>query len=134
MNKIICAAFIAAQVLADSVVLTDATFSDLVFDGTKSTSDKGWYVKFYAPWCGHCKKLAPTWDEYSNTQSVVNVGKVDCTVEKETCKKFEVKGYPTLIYFPAEDTTYYKFNGARNIDGFNAFLTTYKPAEVKTDL
>ena len=127
MNKILCAALIAIQVLAEPVVLTDATFPQVVFDGEKQVSDKGWYVKFYAPWCGHCKKLAPTWDEYSNSQTNVYVGKVDCTVEKAVCAKYEIKGYPTLLYFPAEDTTYYKFSGARNIEGFNAFLTSYKP-------
>ena len=134
MNKIICAAFVASQALAESVNLTTETFHTTVFDGEKLVGDKPWFIKFYAPWCGHCKKLAPTWEEYSTSQDLVNVGSVDCTVEKDICGKYGVKGYPTLLLFPVEgegETKYFKYQGARNIDGFNSFLTNYKP---KTDL
>ena len=52
--------------------------------------------------CGHCKRLAPTWEklgEHYRDNDHVEIGKVDCTVEKETCRRYEVKGYPTLILF-----------------------------------
>jgi thioredoxin domain-containing protein 5 len=57
-------------------------------------------VKFYAPWCGHCKKLAPTWDslDAAKLENVV-VGKVDCTVAKAACTAEGVRGYPTLKFF-----------------------------------
>lgn len=43
-----------------------------------------WFVKMYAPWCGHCKKLAPAWDELANKVKPqnINVAKVDCTAYK----------------------------------------------------
>jgi len=43
------------------VILTDSTFDKIVMDGTKDV-----LVEFYAPWCGHCKHLAPVWEKLAN--------------------------------------------------------------------
>ncbi|XP_057210618.1 protein disulfide isomerase family A, member 8 isoform X2 [Triplophysa rosa] len=57
-------------------------------------------VKFYAPWCGHCKKLAPEFESAANRlKGTVTLAKVDCTANTETCKKYGVTGYPTLKIF-----------------------------------
>lgn len=76
-----------------------------------------WFIKFYAPWCGHCKHLAPVWTELAQTEGL-NVGSVDCDSEtgKDICSLFEVKGYPTLIYLPADSKHIYKFNGMRSLE------------------
>ncbi|KAJ1477926.1 thioredoxin-like protein [Baffinella frigidus] len=82
---------------AGSVVLTDATFDAEVFDSGKNA-----FVKFYAPWCGHCKTIKPFWEElgteYESSSSVI-IGDVDCTVETGLCSKQGVSGYPTIKYF-----------------------------------
>jgi protein disulfide-isomerase-like protein len=80
------------------------------------------FVKFYAPWCGHCKKLAPTWEKLGETYPEgVRITKVDCTVQKDACKEYGVRGYPTLKYFRngilVED-----YSGGRDFDSLKSYI------------
>ena len=104
---------------AAAVVLDSSNFNSLVLDETERQVKAGdpWFIKFFAPWCGHCKRLAPIWEELATTEGL-NVGTVDCDSEsgKDICSLFEVKGYPTLIYFPASSPSTYKFNGMRSLE------------------
>jgi len=96
----------------DLVILTDATFSQKTATGT-------WLIKFYAPWCGHCKRLAPTWDQLATqAKGSFNVAKVDCTVETGSCS--DIRGYPTIkLYHNGQITPY---NGPRTIESFAEFV------------
>ena len=88
--------------------LDGISFQELVINledsaNAKMVSDKPWFIKFYAPWCGHCKHLAPVWAEFNRMHlDELNVATVDCTQEESRplCSRVEVRGYPTLIYFP----------------------------------
>ncbi|TSK28277.1 Protein disulfide-isomerase A3 [Bagarius yarrelli] len=74
-------------------------------------------VKFYAPWCGHCKKLAPEFEAAATRlKGIATLAKVDCTSNTEVCKRFEVTGYPILKIFRngVETSTY---DGPRSSDG-----------------
>ncbi|GFH17264.1 uncharacterized protein HaLaN_13857 [Haematococcus lacustris] len=76
----------------DVVTLTESNFADQVV-GSKDL----WFVEFYAPWCGHCKNLKPTWIEAAaELKGKVKFGAVDCTVHQGVCGQYDVKGYPTI--------------------------------------
>ncbi|KAJ3234931.1 protein disulfide-isomerase precursor [Chytriomyces hyalinus] len=85
----------AAAVSSDVVTLTDKTFSSFVNGEALSL------VEFYAPWCYHCKALAPEYELAATELKADNIkiAKVDCTVEKDTCSEVGVNGYPTLKVF-----------------------------------
>ena len=61
-----------------------------------------WLVEFFAPWCGHCKNLAPEWETAATKlKGSVMVGAVDATVHTNLASKYGVKGYPTIKVFKA---------------------------------
>lgn len=87
-----------------SVALNPASFEKLV----THTRDP-WFVKFHVPWCHHCQALAPAWSEMAREmKGKMNVGDVNCEVEKRLCKEMGVKGYPTLLYFQGMERIEYE--------------------------
>ncbi|CAH8550747.1 unnamed protein product [Schistosoma curassoni] len=82
-------------------------------------------VKFYAPWCGHCKNLAPEFasaaEIISGKTGDVKLVKVDCTAHESICSEFGVSGYPTLKIFRNGDLDS-EYNGPRNADGIVNFM------------
>ncbi|OQR80607.1 hypothetical protein ACHHYP_17421 [Achlya hypogyna] len=107
---------------ADSAVvkLTTATFDGLVMQ----PSSGGWFIKFMAPWCGHCKKMARTWEKLAlalKDAPDVHIAKVDATEEADLKMRFQVAGYPTVLF--VRDNKMYEYGGARSYDALHAFAT-----------
>ncbi|KAF2366681.1 disulfide isomerase [Trinorchestia longiramus] len=121
--KLFLVASILAFVAADSSDVLELSDSD--FDSKLATIDTA-LVMFYAPWCGHCKRLKPEFaraatDLKDNDPPVVLV-QVDCTeAGKETCGRFGVSGYPTVKIFKGGEVSS-DYNGPREYSGIVKFM------------
>ncbi|GES98401.1 protein disulfide-isomerase domain [Rhizophagus clarus] len=107
-----------------TVVLLNASNFDLL------TKTGIWFIKFFAPWCTHCQRLAPTWEELGHElQYKVNVGKVDCTVDSGLCQRFNVQGYPTLKLLQSPDDII-EYKGSRQLSSLRDFAEKAADARV----
>ncbi|CAE6471161.1 hypothetical protein ACGC1H_001002 [Rhizoctonia solani] len=96
------------------LVLSPETFD-------KSLSEGPTFVKFYAPWCGHCKKLAPVWAELATkTKGRVNIAEVNCEQYGALCKSQNIDGYPMLFFYNAGQKV--DFRGGRKIEPLEQFV------------
>ncbi|KAH9793475.1 protein disulfide isomerase-like 2-3 [Citrus sinensis] len=119
----------------ESIELNSSNFDELVLK-----SKDLWIVEFFAPWCGHCKKLAPEWKKAANNlKGKVKLGHVDCDSEKCFCQslmsKFNVQGFPTILVFGADKDSPIPYEGARTAGAIESFAleqleTNVAPPEV----
>lgn len=102
-------------------VIVGKDFQERVVD-----SDKDVLLEFYAPWCGHCKSLAPKYEELAERFADVDqvlIAKMDATANEVDHPGVDVKGFPTILFFPAGDKQNPSvYEGARDVEGMAAFL------------
>ncbi|EGO04191.1 hypothetical protein SERLA73DRAFT_173630 [Serpula lacrymans var. lacrymans S7.3] len=78
------------------------------------------FIKFFAPWCGHCKKLAPVWTQLArHMQNKLNVAEVNCDDHKSLCTSQGVTGFPMLFYYAHGAKT--EYTGGRKYEQLIAF-------------
>ncbi|KAJ8517439.1 hypothetical protein ONZ45_g5366 [Pleurotus djamor] len=97
------------------IQLTTDSFASTINDGPT-------FVKFFAPWCGHCKKLAPTWTQLAKLmQNRLNIAEVNCDEHGSICSSQGVQGYPTLAYYPSGVDSKAEYTQGRKIEQLRAF-------------
>jgi protein disulfide-isomerase A1 len=97
-------------------------------------------IEFYAPWCGHCKKLTPVYDELATQlkdNANIVIAKMDATANDLPADvPFQVSGFPTIKLVKA-DNTVIDYNGDRSLNDFIKFLkensSTGKNIRVNTE-
>jgi len=116
------AAFLAVSAKAeietdeDVLVLTEDNFEEAV------SSHDLLLVEFYAPWCGHCKALAP---EYAKAAGIlkedgISIAKVDATEHRGLGEKYGIQGFPTLKLMKGDKVSDY--NGGRKAQDIVDFM------------
>jgi protein disulfide-isomerase A1 len=104
-------------------------FEEIVFDENKYV-----FLELYAPWCGHCKKLTPVWEEVGTSlkdESNVVIAKIDATANSLP-DEVAITGFPTLILFHGKTQTVYQ--GARDAESLAAFVRESIGGSEKVDL
>merc|ERR1712079_720378 len=101
------------------------------FDELVTKSKKDVLIEFYAPWCGHCKSLAPKYDELGEkmAEEAVEIVKMDATAN-DVPSDFDVKGFPTIYWVKKGDKPV-SYNGGREVDDFVKYIAKHATSELK---
>ena len=86
-------------------------------------------VEFYAPWCGHCKRLAPVWEQLGvafKDIPTVRIAKMDATANEH--EAVDLSGFPTIMLWPSGADPLkggIVYEGVRELQGFLEFIEEY---------
>ena len=113
-------------------VIVGKSWEDVVKDASKDV-----LVKYYAPWCGHCKSLAPVWDELAKDTADIEdlvIAKFDATANEVA--DLDIRGFPTLKFYPKDNKAGMDYSGDRDLAAFKSYLeehsSAYKAAKPAT--
>uniref|UniRef100_A0A7S3AIL8 Thioredoxin domain-containing protein n=1 Tax=Haptolina ericina TaxID=156174 RepID=A0A7S3AIL8_9EUKA len=107
---------------------------ELAVENYEQTTEGLWLVEFYAPWCAHCKKLAPIYEKVAEhfhraSPQLAHIGRVDGTAHPGLVKPFNIKGYPTMILL-RDGKRVADFKGKRTYEDIVRFVTRHATGEV----
>merc|ERR1712076_284 len=107
------------------------------FEELVTSSKKDVLIKFYAPWCGHCKSLAPKYDELGEKlkdEAGVTIAKMDATAN-DVPPQYNVRGFPTIYWAPkSSKSNPKKYEGGREVSDFLSFIKKEASAPLHTEL
>lgn len=111
----------------DLKVAVGRNFKELITDSGKDA-----LIEFYAPWCGHCKSLAPTYEKLASTlaDEDVVIAKFDATAN-DVPPGFDVRGFPTLFWLPKNSDTPVPYNSGRELKDFIKFIAKHSTDGLK---
>jgi protein disulfide isomerase len=99
-------------------VVVGEEFDKIVKDPTKDV-----LIMFYAPWCGHCKKLKPVWEElgkeFEGKEDIV-IAKFDATLNE--VDGLHIKSYPTLKFYPKDNKAGVDVKTGRTLPDLKKYL------------
>merc|ERR1711934_349277 len=104
-------------------VVAGKSFEDVVLGSGRNV-----LFKIYAPWCGHCKAMAPAFKELADKleeDEEVIIAKMDGTENEIMDDRFDVRGYPALFFMNSEGKVE-SYNGGRTLDDMLKYIEEHK--------
>lgn len=138
-KRIIC--FVSIALIISGIIILMTTnakemFTTMKSDEINTSKDLDKYtkkydvviVKFHAPWCGYCKKLAPIWERLNkkHDESTLKSGRtvklvsLDCDKHKKLAKSHGIQGFPTIKIF--KEDRVYEYNDANTFKELDKFI------------
>lgn len=122
--------FLSCLALLVGIVSASSAVIDLIpenFDSVVLKSGKPALVEFFAPWCGHCKTLAPVYEElaqkFAFAQDKLTIGKVNADEHRSLGSKYGIQGFPTLKWFDGKSNKPEEYNGGRDLESLSDFVS-----------
>lgn len=108
------------------------------WDEIVMNSDADVFIKMYAPWCGHCKSMAPAWEEFAEKMEgddSIIVANFDATANDPGHAAFSASGYPTIYWAPKDSRTApVKYQGGRSVEDFMKYVKENRSTPPKDEL